>query len=59
MRDRCLVVGAAVCAVCGVATLFVMAQQGEPAQCKITSVSEPGRYVACTGIVYYVREKDG
>ncbi len=59
MRDRCLVVGAAVCAVCGVATLFVMAQQVEYAQCKIASVSEPGRNVACTGIVYHVREKDG
>lgn len=59
MRDKWVVVGAAVCAVCGVATLFVMAQQSEPASCEIASVNEPGQYVACTGIVYYVREKDG
>lgn len=58
MRDKWLVMVAIICALCGLVILFTMGQH-PPAPRDIASLTTPGEYVACEGIVYYAKEKDG
>ena len=58
MRDKGIIAGAAVCAVAGLITLFIAAQQIQPAKTEIL-YAEPGDYVACEGIVYAVNYGNG
>lgn len=51
MRNRCITVGAVVCALCGVVGLFTAAHLTRPAPCSISS-AQPGLYCACEGIVW-------
>ncbi|MBU7036463.1 MAG: OB-fold nucleic acid binding domain-containing protein [Theionarchaea archaeon] len=52
MKNMGITMGAAVCAVCGLAGLAAAVHLSHPVLCPISSVSEPGSYVACEGIVW-------
>ncbi len=56
MRDRGIIVGAIVCALCGLVILCVAAQKIQPSKLEIASITEPGTYVACEGIVCQARD---
>ena len=51
MRDSSLLVIACACAVCGLFTLFMLAERVQPVVTEIAQI-EPGDYAACEGIVY-------
>jgi len=58
MRDKGVIMGAVVCALLGIVVLSITAQKMQPAHCEISSIVEPGAYVACQGIVYQCKYTD-
>lgn len=59
MRNKGTTMGAVVCALCGIAGLFAATHLTHPSLGPVSSITEPGSYVACEGIILETYQTKG